>query len=113
MERIAEIEHILQQTLQEYLKDLQQPANQHLDFVLVADKENKHYQIIAMGWEGYHRIFNLLFHVDVIGNKVWLQEDKMEYSIADRLVENGISKKEIVIGYFPESHRRLSDWAVN
>jgi hypothetical protein len=28
--------------------------------------------------EGYKRIFNLLFHIDIIGDKIWIQEDKME-----------------------------------
>ncbi|NJN35488.1 MAG: XisI protein [Saprospiraceae bacterium] len=48
-----------------------------------------------MGWEGYKRVFNLLFHLDIIGDKIWVQEDKMEYSIAEKLVEKGIPKKRL------------------
>jgi hypothetical protein len=36
----------------------------------------------------------------------------MEYSIAERLIEKGIAKKEIVLGYFPEYHRVHTEYAV-
>jgi hypothetical protein len=65
------------------------------------------------GWEGYKRIFNLLFHLDIIGDKVWVQEDKMEYSIAERLVEKGIAKKEILLAYFPDYHRAYTKYAIS
>ena len=42
----------------------------------------------------------------------WVQEDKMEYSITERLVEKGVSKKDIVIGYFPDYHRPYTEYAV-
>jgi XisI protein len=65
------------------------------------------------GWEGYKRIFNLLFHLDIIGDKVWVQEDTMEYSIAERLVEKGIAKKEILLAYFPDYHRAYTKYAIS
>jgi hypothetical protein len=61
----------------------------------------------------YKRIFNLLFHLDIVGDKIWVQEDKMEYSIAEKLAERGISKKEIVLAYFPDYHRTYTEYATN
>jgi XisI protein len=113
MERIAFLQNTILQVLEEYLAELQQPANQHIQFTTIADTNKNHFQIIAMGWEGYKRIFNLLFHLDIIGDKVWVQEDKMEYSIAERLVEKGISKKEIVLAYFPDYHRAYTEYAIS
>ena len=37
----------------------------------------------------------------------------MEYSIAERLVEKGIPKKEIVLAYFPDYHRVYTEYAVS
>jgi hypothetical protein len=54
----------------------------------------------------------MLFHLDIIGDKIWVQEDKMEHSIAEMLVEKGISKKDIVLAYFPEYHRQMTEYAV-
>jgi hypothetical protein len=92
---------------------LRQPINKDIHFTAISDTNTNHYQIIAMGWEGYKRVFNLLFHLDIIGDKIWVQEDKMEYSIAERLVEKGILKKEIVLAYFPDYHRAYTEYAVS
>ena len=36
----------------------------------------------------------------------------MEYTMTERLVEKGVSKKDIVIGYFPDYHRPFTEYAV-
>jgi hypothetical protein len=113
MERVIFLEKKLLEVITEYLLELQQPVNQNIQFAPVIDAAKKHYQVIAMGWEGYKRVFNLLFHVDIIAEKIWIQEDKMEYSIAERLVQKGISKQEIVLGYFPDYHRAYTEYAVS
>lgn len=112
MERVAFFQNKINEVIEEYLLELRQPSNKDIEFMPITDTNKHHYQIIAMGWEGYKRVFNLLFHLDIIGDKIWVQEDKMEYSITDRLVEKGISKKDIVIGYFPDYHRVYTEYAV-
>ncbi len=113
MERVAFFQNKIQEVLTEYLADLRQPANKDIEFVPIADKEKNHFQIIAMGWDKDERIFNLLFHLDILGDKIWVQEDKMEYSIAERLVDKGVSKKDIVLAYFPDYHRVYTEYAVS
>ena len=113
MERVNFYQNKIQEVLTEYLADLRQPANKDIDFVPISDKEKNHFQIIAMGWEKDERIFNLLFHLDIIGDKIWVQEDKMEESIAEKLVEKGLSKKDIVLAYFPDYHRSYTEYAVS
>ena len=112
MDRITFLQNKLIEVLEDYLLEMRQPSNQNIDFVSITDMNKNHFQIIAMGWEGHKRIFNLLFHVDIIEDKIWVQEDKMEYSIAERLIEKDISKKEIVLAYFPEYHRAYTEYAV-
>ena len=36
----------------------------------------------------------------------------MEYSIAEKLVEKGIPKKQIVLAYFPDYHRQYTEYAI-
>ena len=113
MERVTLLEKLLLEVITEYLLELRQPANQNIQFASVVDATKKHYQVLAMGWEGYKRVFNLLFHIDIISDKIWVQEDKMEHSIAERLVQKGITKHEIVLGYFPDYHRAYTEYAVS
>lgn len=102
----------IQEVIKEYLQDLRQPSNQHITFVPVIDMKDLHFQIIGYGWENNRRVFNLLFHLDIIEGKIWIQEDKMEYSIAEKLVEKGIPKKQIVLAYFPDYHRKYTEYAI-
>lgn len=112
METVASLQQKIKQVIDLYLQQLRQPANAHLQFEAIMDTEGNHYQIIALGWEGSHRVFNLLFHLDIIDHKIWVQEDKMENSIAEILVEHGVSKKDIVLAYFPDYHRQYTEYAV-
>jgi XisI protein len=112
MDRVVFFQQKILNVIEEYLTELRQPSNQDIDFVSITDMNKNHFQIIAMGWEGHKRIFNLLFHLDIIGDKIWVQEDKMEYSIAEKLIEKSIAKKEIVLAYFPEFHRAYTEYAI-
>lgn len=112
MERVAFFQSKIQEVMADYLRQLRQPSNQNIHFESVVDTAGKHYQIVALGWEESHRVFNLLFHLDIIGDKIWVQEDKMEQSIAEMLVEHGVSKKDIVLAYFPDFHRAHTEYAV-
>lgn len=112
MENSSLLIKTIQEVINEYLHELEQPSNNHVVFVPVIDKECLHFQIVAHSWENNRRVFNLLFHLDIIEGKIWIQEDKMEYSIAEKLVEKGIPKKQIVLAYFPDYHRKYTEYAV-
>ena len=112
MDRVAFLREKINAVMAEYLKNLRQPENQKIDFQPIIDENGRHFQLIAMGWDGRHRVFNLLFHLDIIGEKIWIQADKMEDSVAEILVEKGVSKKDIVLAYFPDYHRAHTEYAV-
>ena len=112
MDRVTFLQEKINAVIAEYLKNLRQSDNQNIDFQPIIDEKGKHFQLIAMGWEGRQRVFNLLFHLDIIGEKIWIQADKMEDSVAEVLVEKGVAKKEIVLAYFPDYHRAYTEYAV-
>ena len=104
---------IVKSLLTEYLKDTHQEVDsKDIEFKLIADDTSHNYQIIALGWKGLSRFYNLLLHVEIIDDKIWIQEDKMENSFAEQLLEKGVSKKQIVLAYFPEFHRKFTEYAV-
>lgn len=112
MDRVTFLQEKINAVIAEYLKNLRQNDSQNIDFQSIIDEKGKHFQLIAVGWEGRQRVFNLLFHLDIIGEKIWVQADKMEDSVAEILVEKGVSKKEIVLAYFPDYHRVHTEYAV-
>jgi hypothetical protein len=44
---------------------------------------------------------------------IWLQHDSTDAEIAEELVERGIPKERIVLGFLPESVRPHTGYAVN
>ncbi len=44
--------------------------------------------------------------------EVWLQHDATDAEIANQLVEMGVPKKDIVLAFYTENHRRYTGFAV-
>jgi hypothetical protein len=39
-----------------------------------------------VGWDGPRRVHGVLLHIDIIGNKVWIQHDGTSPGVAEELV---------------------------
>lgn len=79
----------------------------------IFDSERDHYQLVNVGWsEGSHRVYGTVIHIDIKDGKIWVQWDGTENAIADELVEHGVPKSDIVIGFHSPYKRQFSDFAV-
>lgn len=79
---------------------------------VVADTERNHFQIVSLGWENNRYVYEVVFHLDILDGKVWIQQNNTEADIATELVERGIPKSDIVIGFQPPALRAMSGFAV-
>ena len=77
----------------------------------IFDEKNDRYLIMSVGWEADERQHSCVVHVDIINEKIWIQEDNLEDGIADELVENGIPKSEIVLGFHEPKIRKYTEFA--
>jgi hypothetical protein len=77
------------------------------------DTEENHYQIFHAGWDGYQRVFGALIHIDLIGEKIWIQYDGTEEGIANTLVDLGVPKQDIVLAYHSAFSRQYDGFAVS
>ena len=82
-----------------------------VEYHTVADEKNDRYQLTAVGWEQNTRIFYVIFQADIIEGKVWIQVDNTEDGLAALLEEKGVAKHDIVLAYFPEYHRKYTEYA--
>ena len=60
---------------------------------------------------GKKRVHGCLLHVEIIDGKIWIQRDGTEDGIADKLVEAGIPRNRIVLGFWDAEARKLGDFA--
>jgi XisI protein len=106
--------------LELYRHHIQNLLSQHASLVwddriqaeLIFDTERDRYQLMYVGWRNQHRVYGPVLHLDIIDNKIWIQQDGTEVGIANELVELGVPKEEIVLAFDPPNLRHLTEFAV-
>jgi XisI protein len=91
----------------------------HLDSKIVGmerytafDTAHDHYQVISVGWDDGQRLYGCLIHVDIKDEEIWIQYDGTEYSIAQELINLGVSPQSIVVAYQAPSARKFTEFAI-
>lgn len=80
---------------------------------VIFDSEHDHYQLVRMGWEDKKRIYGCSIHLDIKDGKVWIQCNSTDIDIAQELVNLGVDKQDIVLGFQPLYMRKYTDYAVS
>ncbi len=111
MDKIKKYQEIIIALLKEYEIYLSGSSSEVKDEFLI-DVERNHYQMVSVGWEKGHFFYTVAFHIDIIGEQVWLQINNTEFSIMKELIERGIPKSDIVLGFLSPAMRERSDFAV-
>ncbi|MHC5597432.1 MAG: element excision factor XisI family protein [Nostoc sp.] len=58
-------------------------------------------------------MYGTVLHLDIIDEKIWIQQDGTEVEIANELVESGVPREDIVLGFQLPSLRKYTDFAVS
>lgn len=101
---------IVKELLEEYRKS---SSSDDIELQTIFDEVQNRFQLVALGWQGKKRVHGCLIHIDIKNGKVWLQHDSTDAEIAKSLVEMGIPKENIVLGFQPEHYRKHSGFATN
>lgn len=86
---------------------------ENIDYQLIIDKKNGHYQLMQVGWVGTRFLYDVLYHFQVkIDGKIWLLANNTEFPVAEELVKQGIPATSIVIAFHPIGVRPMTGFAV-
>lgn len=110
MARLEEYRQYIQQLLIKYAS--YKPAYGDVEVETIFDLERDHYQIVHVGWENKRRVYGCSMHIDIKNEKIWIQWNGTEVDIADELVQMGVLKQDIVIGFHSPSMRKFTDFAM-
>ncbi|MGK7926680.1 MAG: XisI protein [Spirulina sp.] len=105
------IEKIIRQHATETNYTEKNPDNIAIDRV-VFDRIRDSYLLLYLGWHGEERIYGVSIHIEIIDEKIWIQQDFTEEGIANELVESGVPKTDIVLGYRAPVVRQFTEFAV-
>lgn len=113
MDKIEEYKAIIKKVLHQHASGYQIPNTEEYSEQLIVDDEHGHYLLMGVGWQQYKRLHGINLHIDIIGDKVYIQQDWTERGIALELEEHGIPKKDIVLAFHAPYRRPLiEDYAV-
>lgn len=101
---------VIEKVLQDYADFLGNDADVQVE--LVFDRERDRYLLVEAGWQDGYRIYGTLLHIDIIGNKLWIQHDGTEEGVAVDLVAAGIPKEQVVLGFRTLEQRKHTEFAV-
>lgn len=110
MDKLDEYRKIVKQIINEYAKF--KPAYGNIEVETIFDTEKDHYELVHVGWKGVERVHGSVIHVDIKDEKIWIQHDGTETGIAKELVELGIPKDSIVLGFHLPETRKYTQYAV-
>ncbi len=111
MAELAHYREAVQNLLQDYAVYGRNDCE--IETELIYDTKRDHYQLVHVGWQGERRIYGCILHLDIKDRKIWIQHNGTENDIAEELVEKGISKTDIVIGFHSPFKRQFTDYAVS
>ncbi len=77
----------------------------------VFDDTQHSYLLMDIGWRDYEYIHNAMIHIDIIEQKIWIQNDDTEQGVAGDLLEAGVGKDDIVLGFRPPDLRQYTGFA--
>lgn len=109
MDKLARYREIVQKIILDYASV--KPKDDEVKTEVLIDTERDHYKVMHVGFEGVHRVYGSVIHLDIINGKVWIQYDGTNRPVAEALLAAGIPREDIVLGFHPAKLRQHTDFA--
>ena len=110
MDNLKEYREKVKQILAKYSQ--YKPSYGEVEIEEIFDIERDRYQLVSVGWNNQKRIYGCMMHLDIKNKKIWIQQNTTEFDVANELIEMGIPKHDIVIGFHTPNMRQLTDFGV-
>jgi len=101
----------VKQTLKEYA--VRYSKDNAFPLQTLFDDEQQRYLLLDVGWYEDEYVHHTPIHIDIIDHKIWVQYDDTEEGVATALLEAGIPKSDIVLGFRPSKVRPYTEFAVH
>ena len=114
MAKLETYRELIQNLLAEFTtRQYANPDISKLRNTIVFDSQHDHYLVMSEGWKtDQSRIHGCLIDIEIINDKIWIQRDGTDYGIASDLINAGIPKDQIVLGFKEPSIRPYTGFAI-
>lgn len=109
MDKLNHYREVIRRELAEYAEWTKRDG---IDAEVIEDPRHDHFELLSLGWQNRRRVHHVVFHLDIIGEKIWIQHDATNRPIAEALTQAGIPKEDIVLGFTSPDVRPFTGFAV-
>jgi len=81
--------------------------------ILVKDSVRDHYLVVRMGWSKEQNLYSIMTHIGIVDEKVWIYLINIEYDFKEELIEQGVSKEDIIFDEISPSQRQALGYSVS
>lgn len=111
-EKLNQYRRILEQVIEKHAAMPGEPET--VESIPVCDSVHDNYLLMDVGWylaERAERAHYVIVHLRIKDGKVRIEQDGIEYGIAEDLIEAGIPKEDIVLAFSDQEPRTLTELA--
>ena len=76
------------------------------------DDERGQYLVLDIGWKDDQYLHTTPIHLSLVNDKIWIQYDDTEEGIVSDLIDRGVAKNDIVLGFRHPKVRPYTGFAV-
>ena len=109
MEKLENYRKYIQHLLLKY--EERKPSYGDIEVETIFDLQRDRYQVVHLGWKQQQWIHSSILHLDIKDSKIWIQWNGTEEDIAAELVNLGVPKEDIVIGFQSPFMRQFTEYA--
>lgn len=106
MDKISTYRQYIQQFIERYAT--YGTSSEHIERETIFDTAHDHYQLVNVGWRDEHRVYGCVLHFDIKDGKIWVQQNGTEVNVAEELMNLGVSREDIVLGFQSPYKRQLT-----
>lgn len=110
MDSLSHYRQIVRDLIYEYAK--YKPSHGQIETEAIVNLDTDHYEVMHVGWDGQRRVHGCVVHIDIIQGKIWIQHDGTNRPVAEELLEAGVPKEDIILGFHPPEVRQYTDFGV-
>ncbi|MBJ7297703.1 MAG: XisI protein [Dolichospermum sp.] len=88
------------------------PSHGQIEALYICDQESDNYLLMDTGWDKTGRVHAVVFHLRIIDGKICIEWDGTERGITGELLELGVGKDDIILGFIRPEYRQFTDFSV-
>jgi hypothetical protein len=112
MDKLSRYRGVIKQILTDLAERANRDADSGVETVCAFDEQREQYLLLNVGWQGNRRQRGTPLYLRVRDGKIWVEEDWTEPGVATRLIQAGVPKEDIVLGFHAPGMRKLTEFAV-